>query len=544
MFCGTCGRHGQGKGLQNHSQGHTPHLGGLWANFLGEKDDKAVVSVAVKASASAAVPRIDMSQVQGLPGQSAAEHDKWMGAWRKMDLSHVDGFPVWEEEVFGILQSSFTDLYSIFAYYAGDAAGLGGDWSAETLQQTELVDLVLDTGLATKTFPMTMIVALFEAENKRNGAGDSDLELGEFLQLVVVLASKRTKGVPVAEALGQMVSKHLSRSTRLAELRPLVGSLKKDVAIEAVLKVHDGALRAFFAEGLPPRVSFGVTASMAEQTFLQQLSGAGLMKGCIVPLPAEAMAERPVGAPAEVRCDLLWLDVSATFHACASSDAGLTVSDYEACLALCGMVKYAAIEQMTPVQRVAGFLANLAGRMDEADVVTTAFSRASTSAIVSAPSAAAEPAAAAQSRAVGSMPLPAPAAAPLAAVGAAAIDGGHDKAATTSNRPPKVPPTGGGSADGKGSARKGAPSPSKGSPSPARGRPSPAKATAPSMAPARPSPAKSTAPSMAPARPSPAKATAPSVAPAQPTGSAGKPPAGRGARPLSPRGPQRPQRPK
>ena len=111
--------------------------------------------------------------------------------------------------------------------YVGDGAGAAG-WSAETMQQTELVDLVLDVGLATKAFPMTKISSLFEAENKRNGAGDQDLELYEFLQLLVILAHKRANAtpgseglVPVGEALWQMIAKHLSRSARLCGSSPL-----------------------------------------------------------------------------------------------------------------------------------------------------------------------------------------------------------------------------------------------------------------------------------------------------------------------------------
>ena len=59
-----------------------------------------------------------------------------------------------------------------------------------TLQQGAS-SLALDGGLATKAFPKTRIIALFEAENERNGAGDADLELSEFLQLVIVLETKR-----------------------------------------------------------------------------------------------------------------------------------------------------------------------------------------------------------------------------------------------------------------------------------------------------------------------------------------------------------------
>jgi hypothetical protein len=169
----------------------------------------------------------------------------------------------------------------------------------------------------------------------------------------------------VPEALEALINGHLSRTGHIAKLQELLGLLKKDIAATAVLKVHEPALQAFFGEAVARGSSV-----MSERAFLQQLNDAALMRGVIVPLP---------GAPkgVQVRCDLLWLDASAAFHTCASSEAGLVPADYAACLALCGMIKYRRVEPMSIVQQVAGFLANLAGRMDEVDVVKTSFSGAS-----------------------------------------------------------------------------------------------------------------------------------------------------------------------
>ena len=214
-----------------------------------------------------------------------------------------------------------------------------------------------------------------------------------------------------------MISKHLSRTTRLSELQPLMTSLKNDVATNAVLKVHEAALRNFYMEGMPERAP-----NMPEQAFLRQLNMAGLMKGAIVPLPSEALDTLPKGSPSEVRCDLLWLDVSAAFHCCASSEAGLFVADYASCLALCGMIKYSSVTSMSTVQRVAGFLANLAGRMDEADVVKTAFSRGS-------PRGVTESATPAQVEST-PPPAPKPSAAPLSGAGAGVLEAAPAPAAS------------------------------------------------------------------------------------------------------------------
>jgi len=66
----------------------------------------------------------------------------------------------------------------------------------------------------------------------------------------------------------------------------------------------------------------------------------------------------------DLRCDLTWLDASAAFL-CSGGD-------YKMALALCGAVKYAKVAKMTDAQRVAGFLANLAGTSDEHKVVAAA----------------------------------------------------------------------------------------------------------------------------------------------------------------------------
>ena len=330
-------------------------VGSIVATFLGEMDESAAIGDAIAPK----VARFDPTETLALPGHSAAEHERWMSAWSQMDLSRLVGFPTWEKEVFDILQHFFLDLYNLFVYYsyAGDA------FAGETMQQGELVDLALDCAIATKDFPMTKLVQLFDEVNKASATVNTDLDLPEFLTLLVHLAHRRgnaggrsgADSVPVPEALDGLILHHLSRNQRLDEIRPIIDALKVDVATAAVLKVHEAALRSFFQEAVPHG------DLMSERVFLQQLSSAALMRGVIVPLPSGG----------EARCDLTWLDASAAFHACATSEAGMLVSDYGLCLALCGMIKYRNCTPMTIVQQVAGFYANLAKRMDEHDVLKT-----------------------------------------------------------------------------------------------------------------------------------------------------------------------------
>ena len=82
--------------------------------------------------------------------------------WNKMDgLEVVPGFPVWEEDVYKLLASAYADLEPLFQYYSGDSAGM---------QQAELVDLALDNSLATKPYPITKVVALFDQVAAATGA--------------------------------------------------------------------------------------------------------------------------------------------------------------------------------------------------------------------------------------------------------------------------------------------------------------------------------------------------------------------------------------
>ena len=112
--------------------------------------------------------------------------------WAKMDLGHLYGFPLWEKAVFMLLHRSFPELHSIFlAYSKRDDSGSAT--ALETMQQTELVDLALDCGLATAAFPMARVQLVFAraAMTVDGKAGDQAWELHEFLEAVVQLSFSR-----------------------------------------------------------------------------------------------------------------------------------------------------------------------------------------------------------------------------------------------------------------------------------------------------------------------------------------------------------------
>ena len=80
--------------------------------------------------------------------------------WAKMDLGHLYGFPLWEKAVFTLLHRSFPELHSTFVTYS-KRDDSGSATALETMQQTELVDLALDCGLATAAFPMARVQLVF-----------------------------------------------------------------------------------------------------------------------------------------------------------------------------------------------------------------------------------------------------------------------------------------------------------------------------------------------------------------------------------------------
>ena len=115
-----------------------------------------------------------------------------------MDLTHVFGFPLWEEATFGVLQRSFGEIISIFTEYSkSGSAGSGSAKAAMTLQMSELTNIALDCELQTDKFKAARINMIFMRadqvddtlkasrtdkrvkEGKGAEAGDKGLELHE-----------------------------------------------------------------------------------------------------------------------------------------------------------------------------------------------------------------------------------------------------------------------------------------------------------------------------------------------------------------------------
>ena len=362
-------------------------VAGIVANYLGEKNEQQVITEAVVP----AVVRFDASGAVPLPGQPQAEHASWLLTWGQMDLGHVYGFPLWEEEVFGLLRRSFGELTSIFTHYAkSGTAGSASAHAAETLQQTELIDLVLDCGLASEAFPMARVQNVFERADQTDDkkGGDNALELHEFLECIVMLSfhranprfgevgRERTAAAPLPGCLEGMLQKQLLKRAKRDSLAKVKIMVQRDPAVQLALRPHRSQLRGAF-KALCEKDSTtmaGTVSALGMDLFLHDLFDRHVTKEISVAPTSLVKGE----VLPEVHSNLSWMDAKGAFVTCQAAGEDdierqtLGFDEFVACLALCGHIKYEEVAEMSLAQRVAGIVANYLGEKNEQQVITEA----------------------------------------------------------------------------------------------------------------------------------------------------------------------------
>jgi hypothetical protein len=92
---------------------------GIICNFLQEEDEHKVISKCCYPP----LPRYDPRNAVPLEGETKGDLRSFLIYWAKMDLSHIYGFPLWEEGVFHLLHENFEAMRSIFDYYAKSGGG-------------------------------------------------------------------------------------------------------------------------------------------------------------------------------------------------------------------------------------------------------------------------------------------------------------------------------------------------------------------------------------------------------------------------------------
>ena len=138
------------------------------------------------------------------------------------------------------------------------------------MQQTELVDLALDCGLATAAFPMARVQLVFaRADLTDDGkAGDMALELHEFLEAVVQLAFSRANPQfgevahkrmapvhPLPDCLNAMLQKNLLKRAKLDGLAKLKAQIQGDAAAQDALQGYRVQLKEVFERMAKPDVT-------------------------------------------------------------------------------------------------------------------------------------------------------------------------------------------------------------------------------------------------------------------------------------------------
>ena len=108
-------------------------------NLLGEVTEEAAMEKATHVAA----PRFDVYAEPRPSSMEPEAHAEWLRMWSQMALGDLHGFPVWEKEVFVLLQSNLGLLQSIFLAYA--ASSLDGD--SRSIDFEELHDFVVETDL-------------------------------------------------------------------------------------------------------------------------------------------------------------------------------------------------------------------------------------------------------------------------------------------------------------------------------------------------------------------------------------------------------------
>jgi hypothetical protein len=284
-------------------------VAGILGNYLRETDEQFVISEAVVPKPE----RYDPKSSAALKSQDSLEHKRWLATWTKMDLSHVFGFPAWEKEVFLLLQGSFPELASIFAYYArSGSAGSGSAKSAETMQQTELQTLAIDVGLNSAKFSMTRVINIFKRADQVDDTfvaskanknvilgqtakgGDRGLQLHEFFECLVMLALQKANPkfgsvghntsveFPLPGCLDTLLNKSILKRAKSDNLAKTLKRIKKEPEVQAVIARNKPELHKIFLSKSTAMHSKTANPTMTMETFVAQCVGRRVCKDTII----------------------------------------------------------------------------------------------------------------------------------------------------------------------------------------------------------------------------------------------------------------------
>ena len=393
---------------------------GMIDNYLGERDEQAVISEALYPP----LPRYDILTASPLDGEDKTVFKNFKTTWKAMDLGHVYGFPLWEQEAFEIFHEAFERLSSIFDYYAkSGTAGSASAGTALTMQQTELTNLALDVGLASAKFPMVRVINIFKRADQVDDTfvvdkadrrvvhgetakgGDKGLELHEFFECVVMIAFQRanpkygevghsgdslkvgvdgssvretkSKGKalelePVPSALRDLLFNVLLKKAKTDSLAKVKKELVADPDCQRVIKERRSALAKEFKKISLDGVERGFDATTSMDQLQKDVFERNVLKDVHVsPTPAVTG-----DTPPDVHSNLSWLDFKGAFvtgqdkDASGADNTSVTFDEFVMVLGLCAHIKYEEVEEMPLAVRLAGIFCNYLGEKDEHAVIS------------------------------------------------------------------------------------------------------------------------------------------------------------------------------
>ena len=357
----------------------------------------------------------------------------WRGTfsllWRGRDLSHLWGFPTFEEGVFAVLNDNFSELNSIFSQYAkSGTAGSSSMNSLLTMQTTEFTNLALDCGICTDEFTDARLNTVFlradqvdekaaitvsatgdegDGSGKVMSAvrqGDHGLQIHEFFEALVAVALYRANpdlgelgeldaSDPLPGCLEALLKNQVLTNAKRDKLALVKSALETDADVQQLVpdikKRLQTSKKHNVNDGLPEYArSFDeVTAVGVRKVFGKQVMDMEILQNELT--TRRVAKELTVTPQAKVQGDvfptrhmnLSWLDCKNAFTTCqfvrdgrdqSETDEGNATIDFDEfvlLLGLMGSIKYEEIDEMSLADKFLALADNWLLTRDEQAVI-------------------------------------------------------------------------------------------------------------------------------------------------------------------------------
>jgi len=367
---------------------------GFIANLTNELTTEQVMQDATYIKAE----RFDVKTASNIAGQPDELFKRLLATWGRLDLQGLHGFPVWEGEVFQIVQQQYGLLSNAFKAYSkglGDSAN-----ESQTMDMDEFKDFVVDCGLETERYKFAQMGIQFARANSsgKGAAGpaaDAELMLHEFIAMIVRIAFWRVnpgfgaenKGreeamshsdfTPVPNALRIAMNQHIVPNAQTGEdAAKFKTTVMREAAVQEALEEGKDKLLGWFTRvDLDPAIS---SAKLGIAQWVKLLGSHGATGDFTCVRGSDIVGDTRAGT--QYQCRLSVPQAKAAFlnsqsESGAPGDVEATLLDFEElveCCARCGVDKYRTIKEMDNGARVAGFIDNLTGEKSEEQVITDA----------------------------------------------------------------------------------------------------------------------------------------------------------------------------